>query len=110
MFFNFFTNKNPVNASLKCTLKSYMRSRSAHQSDKVVVALARQGIHAQVPYSLRVGLSGCVEAEADLNMLVLEVTVYGLRAADNSALGLMLLEVFCQQAGIGVRVISSNDN
>jgi hypothetical protein len=96
VLFDLLTNEDPVNPSLKSALKCNVRCRPAHQSDEVVISLAGEGIHAQVSDGLRVSLGGCVEAETHLDVLVLEVTVDGLRAANNSALGLMLLKVLCK--------------
>ena len=102
VLFDLLTYEDPVNASLKCALKSNVRCRSSHESDEVVISLAGEGIHAQVSDSLRVSLSGCVEAETHLDVLVLEVSVDGLRAANDSALGLMLLKVLSKEASICV--------
>jgi len=102
VLFDLLTNEDPVDASLKGAFKSDVRCRSSHQSDEVVISLAGEGIHAQVSDSLRVSLGGCVEAETNLDVLILEVTIDGLRAANDSALGLMLLKVFSKQASICV--------
>lgn len=102
VLFDLLTYEDPVNASLKSALKSNVRCRSSHESDEVVISLAGEGIHAQVSDSLRVSLCGCVEAETNLDVLILEVTIDGLRAANDSALGLMLLKVFSKQASICV--------
>lgn len=43
-------------------------------------------------------------------MLILKVTVDSLWASNDLAFGLVLLEILCQQACIGVRVIATNYN
>ena len=88
------TYEDPVHASLEGALKCNVRCRSSHQSDEVVISLAGEGINTQVSDSLRVSLGGCVEAETNLDVLILEVAVDGFRAANNSAFRLMLFKVF----------------
>ena len=94
MLFNLLTDEYPVNASLERALKCNVRCRSSHQSDEVIVALAGESIDTQISDSLRVSLGGSVKAETHLNVFILEVTVDGFRATNNSALRLMLFKVF----------------
>ena len=46
------TYEYPVHASLESALKCDVRCRSSHQSDEVVIALAGEGINAQISDSL----------------------------------------------------------
>ena len=43
-------------------------------------------------------------------MLVLEIAIDSLGAANNTALGILTLEVFGKKASIGVRVITTDNN
>lgn len=43
-------------------------------------------------------------------MLILEIAINSLGAANNTALGILALEVLGKKASIGVRVITTNNN
>jgi hypothetical protein len=79
-----------------------MRCRSTHKAYEVVIALAAHCVDAQVPDGLRVGLSGRVEAETDLYVLIFQVSVDSFGTSDDLALGLMLLKILCEQARISI--------
>jgi len=87
-----------------------VRGRAAHEANKVVVLLGGDDVGAEVANSLRVDLCGRVEAETNRNVLVLQITIDGLRAANNLALSFVLREVFGKEASIRVRIVTADDN
>ena len=74
----------------------------------MIVILGRADIGAQVADGLRVDLCCCVEAEADRDMLVFQITIDSLGAPDNLALRIMLCEILSEEARIRVRVVTTN--
>lgn len=99
-----------VHARLQSTLKSDVGSRSTHQSHEVVVLPRGDGVSAEVSNGLGVDFGSRVETEADLDVLVFEVTINCLGTADDAAFRVVLGEVLCQEAGVRVRVITANDS
>ena len=99
-----------VGMGLEGTLHGDVRSRTTHQTYEVVVLLGGEGIHADVADKLRVDLAGSVEAEGDGDVVVLQIAVNGLRAANHVCAVINALEVLGENGSIGVGVISSNHN
>ena len=87
-----------------------MRGRATHKTDEVVVLLGGNDIRAKISNSFRVDLGGSIKAKADWDVLILEVTVDGLWAANDSALSAVLGEVLGKEACIRVGIIATNDH
>lgn len=102
MLFDFFTNQYPINSCLKGAFKCDMGSRSSHKSHEVVVTLARQSVNTQVTDTLRICFCSCIKTERNFNMFIFQITVNGFWASNNSALGMMFLEILSEQACVGV--------
>lgn len=108
--FDLFAYEDEVDASAEGTLQGDVRSRPTHESNEVIVLFGRNSVRAKVADSFRVDLCGSVETKGDRNVLVLQVTIDGLGAANDAALGLVLSKVLGQQASIGVGVVATDDN
>ena len=87
-----------------------MRGGAAHELDEVPVFLGGVGVAADVADEFAVDAAGGVEAEAGLDPLVLQVAVDGLGAADDLNGNIVGLEVFGQDAGVGVGVVAADDD
>ena len=107
---NFLADEGLGGPSQKRALQGNVRGGPAHQTDEVVVLLRGDCVDHNVADQLGVGLAGGVEAEADLDVLVLQVAVNGLGSADHARAAVVLREVLRQQAGVGVRVIAADDD
>ena len=99
-----------IGLALQSALQSDVRSRTTHHLDEVPVLAGRVTVALNVTNQLRVGLTSGVETERGLNLLVLQVTVDGLRATDYLHTVLLGSIVFSQHASVGVRVVTTNDN
>ena len=87
-----------------------MGSGTAHDLDEVPVLLGGVGIPLDVADDLAVGLGGGVEAEGALNVLVLQVAVDGLGAADDLHAGVVSGKILGQHRGVGVGVVAADDD
>ena len=96
MLFDFFTNQDPVNSCLKGAFKGDMRSRSSHKSHEVVVTFAWECVNTKVTNTLRICFCSCIKTERNFNMFIFQITVNGFRTSNNSALGMMFLEIFSE--------------
>ena len=63
-----------------------------------------------LPITLAVGLCSGIETERALDILVLQVAVDGLRAADNLYAGVVCSEVLSQYSCVGVGIVATDDN
>ena len=95
---------------LKGTFQCDMRCRPSHQLHKVPVFLCGGTVALNVSYQLTVCLCGCIEAEACLYLVVLQVSVDGLWHADDLYAVAMFLVVFRKNGGVGVGVITSDND
>ena len=87
-----------------------MRGAAAHDLYKVPVLLGRVGITLDVADDLAVGLGGGIEAEGALDVLVLQVAVDGLGAADDLHAGIVGGKVLSQHSGVGVGIVAADDH
>jgi len=110
LLLDFFTDDGQVGTGEESALQSDVGGRSAHKSDEMVVFLGGSGIQTDVTDQFGVGLAGSVKTEGDFDVLVLQITIDGLGAADNSDGAVVGLKVFGQQAGVGIGVITSDDD
>lgn len=87
-----------------------MGCRAAHQANKVVVLFGGYDVRTQIANGFGIHFSGSVKSEADRDVLVLQITINGLGAANHFTLGLLAGEVLGEQACVRVRVIATNHN
>ncbi len=87
-----------------------MGCRAAHQTNKVVVIFGRYDVRTQISNGFRIYFGGSVKSEADRDVLVFQITINGLGAANNFTLGLLAGEVLGEQACVRIRVITTNHN
>ena len=87
-----------------------MGSGTTHDLDKVPVLLGGVGVTLDVADDLAVGLGGGVEAEGTLDVLVLQVAVDGLGAADHLNAAVVGGKILGQDCGIGVGVVAADDD
>ena len=99
-----------VRLCLECALQSDMRSGTTHELDEVPVFTGRVSITLDVTDKLRVNLCSSIETEAGLNLVVLQVAVDSLRAADDLHAILLSCIVLSEHASVGVGVITTNDD
>ena len=59
---------------------------------------------------LAVGLGSSIETEGALDILILQVAVDGLRAADNLYAGVVCCKVLSQNCCIGIGIVAADDN
>ena len=74
------------------------------------VFACRIAVALNVTDELRVSLTSCIETERSLNLLVLQVTVDSLRTTDYLNAILLGSIVLSENAGVGVRVVTTDDN
>ena len=106
---DFFADEAGVHTGSNSAFKGNVGSRSAHQTDKVVVSLRGNSINTQIADSLRESLGGGVKSERYGDMFVLKISVNGLRAPNNDCLSSVLCKVFTEKASISVRVVTTDD-
>ena len=87
-----------------------MAGAAAHQTDEVPVFLCGVGVALDVADQLAVNLAGGVETKRGFDHFVLQVAVDGLRAADNLNAAVLLQVVLSEYAGVGVRVVTTDDH
>ena len=107
---DFFTDEDAIDSGSDGALEGDVRGGATHQANKVVILFGGYDVRAQIANGLRIHFGGSVEAEADWDVLVLEVTVDGLGAANDFAFSLLAGEVLSEKTGIGVGVIAANHN
>ena len=107
---NFFTDQADVGLRLQRALQSHVGSGTTHDLDEVPVLLGGVGIAADVADDLAVGLGGGVKAEGALDVVVLQVAVDGLGAADDLNAGVVGGAVLSQNGGVGVGVVTADDD
>ena len=108
--FNFFRDQSQVHVGLEDTFQRDVGSGTAHQLDEVPVFLGRVGVAGNVADNFAVNFAGGVETEGSFDKAVLQVTIDGLRAADNLDGHVFRLVVFSQQAGVGVGVVTADND
>ena len=74
------------------------------------VFTCRIAIALNVTNQLRISLAGCIETKRSLNLIVLQVTVDSLGTTDYLYTTLLGSIVLSQYAGIGIRVVTADDN
>ena len=87
-----------------------MGSGTAHDLDEVPILLGGVGITLDVADDLGIGLGGGIEAERALDVLVLQVAVDGLGAADDLNAGVVSGKVLGQNGSVGVGVVAADDD
>ena len=107
---DFLTDQADVGLGLQGALQSNVGSRTAHDLDEMPVLLGGVGIPLDVADDLAVGLGGGIEAEGALDVLVLQVAVNGLGAADDLHAGVVSGHVLGQHSGVGVGVVAADDD
>ena len=73
------------------------------------VLTCRVAVALDVADKLRVCLTSCVETERSLNLLVLQIAVDSLRAADNLNTVLLCCVVLSEHTSVSVRVVTTDD-
>ena len=81
-----------------------MGSGTTHDLDKVPILLGGVGVTLDVADDLAVGLGGGVEAKGALDVLVLQVAVDGLGAADDLDAAVVGGKILGKDCGVGVGV------
>ena len=99
-----------VRVRLEGALHGDVRRRAAHQAHEMVVFLRGQRVHADVPDQLRVDLARRVKTERHRDVVVLQIAVDRLRAADHVRAVMDALEVLRQQGGVRVGVVAADDD
>ena len=99
-----------VGLALQGAFQGDVAGRTSHELDEVPILACRVAVALNVADELRVCLCGSVEAEGSLYLAVLEVAVYGLRAAYYLYAVVLCGIVFGQYAGVGVRVVAADDD
>ena len=107
---NLLTYEADVRLGLQSALQGDVACAAAHEFDEVPVFAGRVAVALDVTDELAVGLAGCVKTEAGLDLLVLQVAVDGLRAADHLHAILLGCIVLGKNAGVGVGVIATDDH
>ena len=72
--------------------------------------LAEFAVSLDVSDQLTVGLGSGIETEGALDIVVLQVAVDGLRAADNLYAGVVCCEVLSKNCSIGIGIVTTDDN
>ena len=98
-----------VGLCLQCALKCDVRGRAAHQLDEVPVLACRVAVALYVADNLSIGLAGSIETERCLNLVVLQVAVYGLGTADDLYAVVLCSIILSQHTGVGVGVVTTDD-
>ena len=107
---NFLGDETDVGLSLESAFQGDVAGAAAHQLDEVVIFLGRVTVTLDVADYLAVDLAGGVETERSLDPLVLQVTVDGLGHTDNLHVGSDVLVVLGEHGGVGVGVVTADDN
>ena len=92
------------------TFERDVRGRAAHELDEVPVLAGRISVALDVADDFGVCLAGSVETETCFNLLVFQVAVDGLGAADDLHTVVVGCIVFGKDAGVCVGVVSTNDD
>ena len=87
-----------------------MRSRAAHQTDKVPILLSRIGIALDISNKFREYFASRIKTERGFNLLVLQVAINCLGATNHLNTGILLQIVLSKHASIGIGIIATNDN
>ncbi len=107
---NFFADEADIRLGFQSALQSDMGSRSAHNLDEVPVLLGRVCITLDVADQFGIRLRCSIETEGALDVVVLQVAVDSLRAADDLNTALVSSEVFRQHCGVRIRIITADDD
>ena len=107
---NFLTDEADVRLCLKCALESNVRSGTSHYLDEVPVLLSGVSITLDVTDELGVCLCSGIETERCFDILVLEVTVDGLRAADDLDSCVLSSHILSKSSSVCVGVVATDDN
>ena len=104
------TDEADVGLSLQGALQCDVAGAAAHELDEVPVLAGAVAVALDVSDELAVGLASGVEAEAGLDLLVLQVAVNRLGAADDLYAILLGGIVLSEDAGVGVAVVATDDD
>ena len=106
----FLRDQADVRLALQCTLKCYVRSTTSHNFDEMPVLLSGVTVSLDVSDKLAVSLGCSIKTKGNLDILILKVSVDGLRASDYLYAGLMCCHVLSKYTCIGVGIITTDDN
>ncbi len=98
-----------VRLGLESALKGDVRSRTAHELNEVPILAGRVGVALDVTNELSVNLCSGVETKACLDLVVLQVTINGLRATDNLYAVILSSIVLSQHASVSIRVVTTDN-
>ena len=87
-----------------------MRGGTPHQLDEMPVLACRVAVALYVADQLGVSLGSRVKTEGCLDLVVFQVAVDGLRAADDLYAVLLGSIILCQYTGVGVGVVTADDD
>ena len=107
--FHFFRDDTYVRLNLQSTFQCNVRSRTAHQFNEVPVFTCRVTVALDVTNHFWVYFTCSIETERSFNHFVLQVTVDSFRTTDHLYTGILGSIVFGQNAGICIRVVTTND-
>ena len=107
---HFLADQADVGLGLQRAFQRHVGSGTAHDLDKVPILLGGVGVTLDVADDLAVGLGGGVEAEGALDVLVLQVAVDGLGAADDLNAAVVGSKVLGENRGVGVGVVAADDD
>ena len=108
LFLNFLGNETDVGLRLESTFQSDMRSRTPHQLNEMPVLAGTVAVTLDIANQLAVGLAGSIETKTCLNLVVLQVTINRLGAANHLHAIFLGSIVFGQNTGIGVGIVAAN--
>ena len=107
---HFLTDQADIGLGLQGGLQCHMGSGAAHDLDEMPVLLGGVGVALDVAHNLSIGLSSGIKAKRALDILVLQVTVNGLGAADHLNTAVMGGKILSQNRRVGVGVIAADDH
>ena len=87
-----------------------MGSRTSHDLDEVPVLLCGVSVTLDVADELGICLCSCIETERSLDVLVLEVAVDGLGAADDLDACVLCSHVFSESSSVCVGIVAADDH
>src|SRR5699024_423048 len=108
--FYFLRNQADVRLALQSALQSNVGSGTSHHLDEMPVFLCRITVSLNISNHLAVSLGSCIKTKRDLDILILQIAVDGLRASDYLYAGLMSRHVLGKHAGIGIGIVAADDH
>ena len=106
----FFADNRDIRLYLQGAFEGDVRSRATHQLNEVPVLTSRITVALDVTNDFGVDLRSGVEAEGRFDLLVLQVAIDGLRAADDLHWSADTLVVFSQDGSVGIGVVTTDDD